>query len=145
MRKSDILIFFIGWCLVWGIISGAVVGFLFQLAFFGPVTYGLFGLFVGVIAGALLGVANGIVLAIVTIRFPDPLENVQKYKDALTYASFRLTLFGSGIFFFVVFRFLTNDTTSAFCIAFPASIFAALAAFYAVQKVSRWYVISLMP
>jgi len=140
MSKTAVVINFVVRSLIWGIVLGAVVGILFQLAFLGPVTYGLFGIILGTLAGTLLGIVNGIILGISTLQFPNPLNNVETYKKTLSRASVGFTLVGSAIVFFVLVRLLTNSTVFALFIALAASIFASLAAFYACQKVAGWYI-----
>jgi hypothetical protein len=140
MSKRAIIVEFIVRSLTWAIALGAVVGFLFNLTFLGPVTYGLFGLGLGIAAGSILGIVNGVVLAIITLRFPNVLDNVDKYKNTVGVVSGVLTLIGSGLAFFAMIYFLFRVATFAACISIPASIFAAFAAFYASQKVSAWYV-----
>lgn len=140
MNKLDIIIGFVLRSLVWGVVLGAIVGVLFQLAFLGPVTYGVFGIILGFVVGALLGTANGIILAVFTLQFPNPLNNIEMYKSALTKTAVGSTLVGSAVLFFIIIRFLTNSTVFALFISLAASIFASLSAFYACQKVSGWYI-----
>ena len=64
MNHTSIIANFVIRSLVWGIVLGAVVGVLFQLAFLGPVAYGLFGVILGVAAGSVLGIVNGFVLVL---------------------------------------------------------------------------------
>ena len=143
MSHTSIIANFVIRSLAWGIVLGAVVGILFQLAFLGPVAYGLFGIILGIVAGSVLGIVNGLVLAVSTLQFPNPLNDVDAYKKSLSKASVGFTLVGSGIIFFVLVWLLTNSTIFALFIALAASIFASLAAFYACQRVSAWYINSL--
>lgn len=143
MGHSKLIAYFVLQSFLWGAFLGAVTGFLVQLALLGPVAYGLFGVILGFAAGGTLGIANGFILAILTLQFPDPLVNVNKYTQSLSKAAVGFTLVGSSTFFFISVRLLTNSTLFAVIIGLVASVFASLAAYYACQKVIAWHINSL--
>lgn len=143
MIKRSSKIYFVLYAASWGVLLGAGLGFVFQLAVLGPVYYGLFGLAIGALIGIVLGIVNGVALVLAASQFADPLINTQGFENKLGSISILITFIGSLFSFFVVVYFLFRSTYFAFCITVPATFFATASAYYASQKLSKQYLNAL--
>lgn len=125
---------FVARAMWWGLLLGAGVGFAFQIVFLGPVGYGLFGLALGGFTGLSLGILNGVVIGTIRLRLLDTGIDVESQRDTIARQAAFITLIGSGLLIFGMVFVMFSSVISALMIALPASLFAALMAYYAAHR-----------
>ena len=144
VSKLWVLIYFVRRSSAWGIGSGFIAGFLCNSPFLGPYNNWV-SLATGGVAGGIVGFVNGIILGFMTLQFPYPFDDKERYKQRVSNISMMITLIGGGVIFIGIEYFVLLSFPHALCIGLPASLFTALAVYFASEKAAGWYIRSHQP
>lgn len=140
MSESQVKLHFVLRGLFWGVSFGIVGGFLFGSIFLNPRDGGSFYAALGTVTGIVLGLANGVVLAQVSLRFPNILNNIEIYWRALRKACLRTTLVITFVVYFGALTFMFRNVFFSIVFAFLIALLAAIGGFLACEITGRWYV-----
>lgn len=139
--KIYLLLNFVGRAVGWGVLFGAIVGFLyvFLITGFSISLILIFGIIVGLIFGIILGGVNGILLWIITICFHSLFTSQRRYRFVALLSMFIVTFFLSLILVSELLNFYSvTGRVDTIVVLIPA-IFAAFTSGYASLHISDWY------
>ncbi len=97
----------------------------------------------GMLGGIVLGIINGVTLSFLTFKHYNSTNSETQYRRSMLITSIIITFVGGFIIYYNVLYPFARTLLGTVYLTLPAAIIATLAAGYASQRISNWYLTRL--